>query len=235
MKWAYGLTTVGGRRKDLLPRTLASLRAGGFDRPRLFVDGTNDIPDWETEFGLDVTARTTPLRTYGNWTLALAELYLREPLADRYAVFQDDFVTYRNLREYLEHCKYPDKGYWNLYSFPRNEALAPADKTGWFKTDQKGKGAVALVFDRKAVLALLSNQHMVERPLNVHKGHKSVDGGLVTAAQLAGWTEYAHMPSLVQHTGVHSSMGNRPHQLSGSFRGEETDALTFFAEPRTEQ
>jgi hypothetical protein len=36
-----------------------------------------------------------------------------------------------------------------------------------------------------------------------------------------------HHPSLVQHTGDVSAMGNRPHQKASSFPGEEYDALTL--------
>lgn len=224
MKWAYGVTTVPQRRRDLLVRTLGSLRAAGFPEPRLFVDGERDPRSWEDEFNLGVTARWPTIRTYGNWVLSLAELYIREPAAERYAVFQDDFVTYRNLRQYLESCKYPENGYWNLYTFPSNQALCPRGHRGWYESNQMGRGAVALVFDRSVVLSLLTHQHMVERPMDAHRGHKAVDGGVVEAFRKMGGKEYVHNPSLVQHTGLVSSMGNKPHKLAESFCGEEFDA-----------
>lgn len=235
MKWSYGVTTVERRKKDLLPHTLASLKAAGFDRPRLFVDGTRDIAGWEAEFGLDVTARTTPLFTAGNWCLALAELYIREPWQDRYAVFQDDFVTYPNLRQYLERTPYPERGYCNLYTFPSNQKLCPRDasgteQVGWFLSNQLGRGAVALVFSRPAVLELLSSRHLVERPQDVARGKRSIDGGIVTAFVKAGWREYTHHPSLVQHLGAVSSMGNKPHLQAVSFRGEDFDATNLLRE-----
>jgi hypothetical protein len=37
--WAYGITTVPSRLTTLLPRTITSLAAAGFDKPHLFVDG----------------------------------------------------------------------------------------------------------------------------------------------------------------------------------------------------
>lgn len=226
------MTTVLSRLDDLLPRTLASLAAAGFDQPRLFVDGERDVSVYIDRFGLEVTNRYPLLRTFGNWWLALAELYVRTPLADRYAVFQDDFVTYRNLRLYLEACPYPVRGYWNLYTFPVNQALCPAGHTGWYPSNQLGKGAVALVFDRETVLTLLASRYMAERPQDLHRGHRSVDGGIVTALTQVGWREYVHSPSLVQHTGLHSSMGNdrckgkhTPFPLAPSWRGEGFDAL----------
>lgn len=236
MKWVYGVTTVPQRRKDLLPQTLASLKEGGFDRPRLFVDGDGDAVSWECEFGLEVTCRYPTIRAYGNWLLALEELYIREPTADRYAMFQDDFITYRNLRGYLERCKYPDKGYLNLYTFPSNQkeipgwyegALLNSGPEGW----QTGRGAVGLVFNREAVQVLLAHQHMIERPTHAGEGHKKIDGGVVTAMNKAGWREFVHNPSLVQHTGDVSAIGNKPHKKALSFRGAEFDALQLLARP----
>lgn len=223
LRWAYAVTTVPERKGELFPRTLASLKAAGFDRPRLFVDGLRDPREYDA-FGLETVARHPRIRTFGNWILGLGELFIRDPMADRFAMFQDDFITYAGLREYLEKCKYPANGYLNLYTFPSNQQLARGE--GWYLSNQFGRGAVALVFDRNAVLALLTHSHMIERPLNAHKGHKSVDGGVVTAMQKAMGckdVEWVHNPSLVQHTGLKSAMGNRPHKLAESFRGEGYD------------
>ncbi len=233
MKWSYGVTTVPTRRESLLPRTLASLKAAGFPAPRLFVDGCQDTESWRDEFALEVTGRWPVIRTFGNWVLALVELYVREPEAHRYAIFQDDFVTYANLRAYLEWSPYPDRGYLNLYTFASNQAVCPRGKDGkpaegWFKSNQMGRGAVALVFDRDAVVALLSRHesalHMALRPQDPHRGHRAVDGGVVTAMKKIGYTEWVHNPSLTQHTGKISAMGNKPHQDAPAWRGEGFDA-----------
>lgn len=242
--WSYGLTTVPARRGDLLPRTLASLAAAGFDRPRLFVDGANHemAGGYAAEFRLPVTAREPALRTAGNWWLALAELYVREPAADRYAVFQDDLVTVRNLRAYLDRLPYPEGGYLNCLSFLNNEQIVHGKPPGWYeasllsrgggpeyhgKRAQTGRGAVALVFSREAVQALLSSPDFVQRPVDVHMGWRRVDGGIVTAMNKQGWREMVHSPSLVQHTGDVSSMGNRRHPQAMTFPGEQHDALTW--------
>ena len=238
MQWAYCVTTVPQRKDDLLPRTLRSLAAAGFDKPRLCVDANTGIAkssllDVTRAYAeafpeLELTVRYPNIRTYGNWVLSLAELYLYNPGADRFLVAQDDFVTYRNLRQYLEKCPYPERGYWNLYTMPSNQTLAP-DGTGWYLSNQFGRGAVALVFNRETVLTLLTHQHMVERPMDAHRGWKAVDGGVVTALAKAGWKEFCHNPSLTQHVGLVSSMGNKPHRLAESFRGEEFNALDLLA------
>lgn len=226
MKWAYGVTTVPMRRRTTLPKTLASLQAAGFDKPWLFVDGDQNADLWAKEFGLEVTTRHPNIRVFGNWFLSAHELMIREPHADRYAVFQDDFVTYPNLRKYLESCEYPEAGYWNLYTFPANQTLAPKSE-GWFLSNQRGLGAVALVFNRKVLEAILTTQHMIERPKDTARGWRNVDGGIVTGANKAGVKEYVHHPSLVQHIGDVSAMANRQHPKAESFRGEDFDAMTL--------
>ena len=238
MNWAYGVTTVPSRSGDLLPKTLRSLAAAGFDKPRLFVDGLPDqeLTPWFHSFGgLEITNHFPKVKTAANWTLALAELYSRHPTFERFAVFQDDLIAVRNLRPYLDSIPYPCKdpprnknkeilGYWNLYTFPHNQELA-AGRKGFFESNQRGRGAVALVFDRHACLTVLGSRHIWDRAADSKRGDQCIDGGAVTAISLADGKEYCHNPSLVQHTGLVSTMGNRPHPQAPSFPGEHFDAM----------
>ncbi len=218
--------------KSHLPRTIASLAAGGFDKPRLFVDGALplDAQRYREAFNLETSNHWPALRTAGNWVLSMYELYYREPTADRFVIFQDDMVTCKNLRIYLERAPYPDTSYLNLYTFPSNQSLCPKDdkgrdKIGWYPSNQYGRGAVALVFSREALVVLLSSPHLAARPQDCTRGHKAIDGGILESMKKASWTEYVHNPSLVQHTGEVSASGNRPHKLAESFPGEEFSAL----------
>lgn len=238
--WSYGVTTVPERRATLLPRTLASLTAGGFDAPRLFVDGArnHDLESWEREFGLEVTGRFPRIRTFGNWVLGLAELYIRNPQATRYAVFQDDFVCYRNLRGYLDRVVFPGGAYLNLFTWWKNLPSFPAGKVkdGFYPAIRRGLGAVALVFTRDGVRDLLTQQHTVDRPMNVVLGHRKIDGGIWNAMVKAGYRELVHSPSLVQHTGdvsTMSSAGDNHHDQAPApdWRGEGYDALEMLPAP----
>ncbi len=252
LEWAYGITTVPKRLKDgVLSLTLSSLRLAGFDKPRLFVDG--DVPNAEwASLGCEMSYRFPAVRTFGNWVMGMWELYLRQPHADRYAIFQDDMVTYTNLRAYLDHSTYPADGYLNLYTMPSNQTIAPSTN-GWYRAlfmecvkcnqpraktgvqqtgmccgeraMQYGRGAVALVFSRKALQTLLASEHMVQRPTDPMRGHCAIDGGISWAMNKLGWYEYVHTPSLVQHIGQQSTMGNKPHPQANSFRGEGWDAM----------
>lgn len=228
MRWSYGITTCPARKDTLLPQTIVSLARSGFDKPRIHVDGARDGFD---HFGLDVTYHWPSLNpngasTFPNWVLALWEQYVRDPKGDRYAIFQDDLIACKNLREYLEKSPYPKLGYCNLYTFPENENLA--SNVGWFPSNQCGLGAVALVFSREAVRVLLSSAELAIHPQTVRNNLTRVDGVVVDSMKNAGWKEYCHMPSLVQHSGQFSVLRNRDRAdtwRSRSFPGQEYNLL----------
>jgi len=226
--WAYGVTTVPKRFNDPLPRTLASLKKAGFDNPRLFIDGSLECLQEEAD-GCPRVLRSPSIKAYGNWILSLWELYVRQPNCDRYALFQDDIVLYPNLRHYLETFQYPQLGYWNLITYPSNSNDPTWDQgIGWQAAPrQKGKGAQALVFDNATVKLLLQQKRIVDKPSWAGpRKHKSIDGVVSDALHGdCGYLEYVHNPSLVQHTGAISVMGNPPQPDAPTFKGEDFNAL----------
>lgn len=225
--WQYGVLTVPSRRDELLPRTLSSLQAAGFHAPRLFVDGERDA-SFYSHFGLEVTCRSPAILTMPNWFLALQELYFRNPNADRYALFEDDFVTYPHLKEYLDSLLLQEKTYWNLHTFPSNMEIAPKE-TGFFPSHQTGRSAIGLVFSHQGVIDLLSTREVMLRPLTGgEKWWKKHDGlVLEILGRIWGHTELVHNPSLTFHIGEISSMSNPVFPPALSFRGEEFDARRF--------
>lgn len=228
MQWAFGVTTVPARYSTTLPRTLDSLAAAGFADPHLFVDGEpGELPAYLRTYAH--TCRSTPARTAGNWYLAMMELYIRYPDADRYAVFQDDCIANKNLRDYLDEIVLEDKTYWNLYTFPHNLK----DRQGFNNSDQMGKGALGLVFSNDGVRDLLTCRRFVNRFEDSDKGHQSVDGAIIASMQRKGYKEKVHNPSLLFHIGDKSTMGHGVFEPAASFLGEEYDAKELLA--KTEQ
>ena len=216
--WSYGVTTVPQRVNNLLPRTLASLAAAGFNSPHLFIDGLADAKGIK---GItSVSQRDQQIGAFGSWILAAWELYIRSPQSRLYAIFQDDLIMCKGVKEYLEQFEYPKDGYLNLFTFASNEIIISTKPKGWHKSDQTGKGAVALVFSHEVMYTLLQQSHMVNKP-QLPKGHKNIDGAvshaLVTQAHL---TEYIHKPSLVQHIGCVSTLDNPKHPDAKTFPGE---------------
>jgi hypothetical protein len=221
--WAYGVTTIVTRLETTLPRTLKSLELAGFPNPKLFIDGElNELPESLKKYKYTIRGEIT--RTFCNWILTAWELLAVNPHVDYYAIFQDDFVTYKDLRIYLERCTFPQRGYWNLYTFPIN---VKNEEQGWYLSKQNGKGAVALIFNNEGLRSLLCSRHMVDRVQNKRRAWKSVDGAIITALRHAGWKEYVHNPSLTQHIGKESSMGNKPQPDSPIFKGEDFDIYTI--------
>lgn len=253
-KWTCGICTVPQRRTTTLPKTIHSILSSGFPSPHLFIDvqpneGSGEYPyipdvikEYQTDFGFNFTLHSTNIRAFGNWYLALGELYIRNPHANRYALFQDDIILCSDLREYLELSQYPDKGYMNLMTFPQNEAEkfnyfpkeTPEEKMiGWYPSNQKGKSATGYVFDRNTVLEILRSEHMQRRMQDEKKGHQNIDGALSDTLRMRGYTEYVHSPSLIRHIGTETTMGrNHPQKqpLDLSFRGENWSALDVLKE-----
>jgi len=109
-----------------------------------------------------------------------------------------------------------------LFTFPENSS----DYKGWVQTkNQLGWGAVGLVFDAEALRTLFASKHMSNRVTDVKRGHKSIDGAVVTALGKGGYREYVHNPSLTYHTGVLSAIGNDPQPQAVDFKGQEFDAM----------
>ncbi len=229
VRWAYALTTVPSRAKDLLPRTLDSLKRGGFEKPHLFVDGYSDCCKTYSKLDFSgLTIRWPKCGAYGNWVCTLWELYVKNPSAQMYAIFQDDILCVAGLRAYLEGtCKAPDS-YWNCYTTPQNQVVCPyAGRNhvrGWYRSNQRGHGGLGLVFTREGVQLLLKHPHMVEKPLDVARGDRSLDGAVIESMKRSGWDELVHNPSLLQHTGTElSTVGNLPRAKAVTFPGEGID------------
>jgi len=234
IKWEYGVTTVPARLPTTFPLTLKSLKAAGFPSPRLFVDGCSQAQEeqYRAAYNGPISIHRDRIRTAGNWILSLAELYLREPDADRYAIFQDDTLFPLNLREYLNRCQYPQKGYLNLYVFPpyavfirRKLGLQKTSEIprGIYPTPNRGLSACALVFDRSTVVRVLGGDiHLWDRATHPTRGHCVIDGGIVTTLKNQDFAEYVHYPSLVQHqSDVPSETSEHTQPLAIGFLGEE--------------
>jgi len=222
VEWSYGVTTCPQRLTTLLPRTLVSLAKSGFDCPRLFVDGPGVVRG-----DPPVTQRDSPVGAYGNWILAAWEIYVRSPQARFYAIFQDDLVMCLSVKEYIESCELPTTAYFNLFTFATNENIIFSKPKGWHRSDQLGKGGLALVFPHDAMVALLKDGHTVNKP-QLPNGHKNLDGA-VQHALVAGakFTEYVHQPSLTQHIGRVGTLGNAIHPDAKTFPGEQFNAMSL--------
>ncbi len=222
-KWSYGITTTPTRRHDLLPTALKTLEASGFPCPRLFIDGAVSDEAYQ-ELGLVATVHNPAIGIVGNWILGMWELYAREPSTTFFAMFQDDITICRGVREYIEKNEFPDKGYLNLCTYPQNEELADG-QTGWYHSNQRGRGAQALVFSRRGLMALLSLPSLINKLQDARRHYRSIDGKISICLKKEGYFEFVHSPSLVDHIGFTSSMGNQPQPRITNFPGCDYNVL----------
>jgi len=228
IKWAYGITTVPSRIDTTLPKTVESLYNAGFDHPTLFVDGCDDPRPYD-KFRLPVSFHSNPpMMVARHWILSAWELYLRNPSANRYAIFQDDVLACRHLRDYLDRSKMDDDGvYWNLYTFPENLKLTRG-VIGWHKSNQRGLGALGLVFNRVGFQKLLGCSHFIHKPASTRpiEATRKIDGGIHQGMKQEGYIEVIHNPSLIQHQEGKSTLGNR-YKGVDSFPGEDYDSTNL--------
>lgn len=218
MNWAYGITTVPERMDSLLPSTIESLAAAGFDHPVLFVDGQPNGLDGLID-GIEVVSHPR-LGQLGNWMSAIFYLFTNKK-SDRYAIFEDDILACRQLRAYLERFP-PSKVYWNLITREDNLRLTNR-QPGWHESNQLGRGAQGLVFDRATADCLLRMERFVRGPSN---GETMADAAVNATLKSLGYKELIHYPSLLQHVGLVSTLNNSYGHVSG-FEGVDYDLLSI--------
>lgn len=233
MNWICGMITVPSR-NELYDRTRESLTDAGFEIPHghTFMDGGGPV-----EFDGGYTVRSPEIGSFGNWILGLTELFIRNPGADRYAMFEDDVLFCRNVRQYLEQCFFPRDGYLNLYTtednLPKLVGAASINERGWGLSKQGGRGALALVFNDQGMKTLIGSPRIVGHVGDRKRRHYLTDWFVMETMRRASFKEYTHFPSLVQHVGTETTITNRvapmqeQHLTAPSFPGEDFNAMEF--------
>ncbi|QDT40367.1 hypothetical protein Pan241w_04230 [Gimesia alba] len=203
--WAVGVTTAP-RKKSTLLQTLDSLKAAGWDFPRLFTEPGVEIP---SEFNrLPVSRRDETLGAFPNWYLALTELVLRNPRAEAFLLCQDDVLFATDLRDYLEFTLWPEKqiGVISIYCpshYPQ------ATKPGFIREDRgwDSWGALAYIFSNPSARAILCDSMVLN-----HRDFGPADGLHHIDSVVGFWCErnnlpyFVHSPSLAQHIGESSTI-----------------------------
>ena len=227
IKWACGVTTVPSRGPILL-LTLNSILDAGFPVPRVFMDQPE----------LAGRSEAGSLGVFGNWCRATVELYIRNPEADRYVLFQDDIILCRNVRQYLESVRYLDQHYWNLYTSAdqvktcdgfQESRECESGKIYHGKKQQGGRGALALVFSREVLQVLLASMRFVRWSCDPVRGHQNLDGVICESLNEVGYRELVHFPGLVEHRESVSTVKDKLYQRSSHFAGEQFDALQLLS------
>ena len=204
-KWCVGITTAP-RRVSSLDATLEAIVNAGWSRPRIFVDGDVQIPQQWSD--LPVSCRTPRIGAWPSYYLALTEMFMRDPSADAYALFQDDIELLRraDLRTYLERVLWPGEnpGILSLYC---SSEYTRKDR-GWHRFPENWIwGATAFVFSPDAVRGILSSVAVIDHRLEgAGDGLKGIDVAVGQWAERTNTPIWFPTPSLVQHTGQVSTL-----------------------------
>jgi len=216
MKSVVGVTTAQ-RRADYLTRTLASLRAAGWERPTVFAEPGSNVPS--NPAVCRVVIREWTLGIFHNWRQSLIDLL--DESADAVLLCQDDVVFCRKVRDRIEH---------DLWPTPRTGCVSVycgslrATGRGMTRIDEMNIwGACALVFPRSVAERLLN--HRVTRTWGSSRKVDVLVGTVLRALKLEMW---AYTPSLAQHIGLLSTQagwGNATEKrMACDFVGEDFDA-----------
>ena len=224
--WEVGVTTAP-RKPSTLYHTLTSIREAGWSETLLFAEPGSLVKGLGSE--VQVVHRHETLGAWPNWLLALAELYLRNPVADAYAIFQDDIELCLGVREYLEAELWPQErlAFVSLYCSsgyqPKTTRYAQPDGVDGYI------GALALVFPPEAVRALLSSSMVWAHRLRPGSGGvNGIDFAIGRWAARRDLPGLFHVPSLVQHLGDVSTVWpqgkNKGRRRADTFVGRDFDA-----------
>jgi len=172
---------------ETFEQTLCELDKAGFKRNQIkvFIDGE----------------RNGAYGVVGNWILSAWELFLSEPNAHMYALFQDDIRCCPDLKVYIEKTvNIHRKVYLNLYTSDSNTQFVEETDNpykGWHESNQMGRGALALVFSRPILFELLTSESLMA---HAQSRTDSIDGAICTClSRQKKIRELVHYPSLVQH------------------------------------
>ncbi len=204
-KWAVAVTTAP-RQQMTFDRCLSSIRAAGWQEPRVIADGEVEIPaQW---VHLPITRRLPQIGAWPSYYLTLIEMLMRQPEADAFLIVQDDVVLFENpsLRSYLESMLWPgDKpGIVSLFC----SRAYHSQKPGWYQLEEPLTwGGQALIFAREIVIRLISDVRItMHRYAENGKGLANIDGLIGAWAFDTGTPVYVSSPSLSQHIGHVSSL-----------------------------
>lgn len=234
--WAVGMTTAPRSSPSIL-RSLQSLAAAGWTDVRVFAEPGSTVPRAP---GVVVNERTRGV--FQNWYQGLRTLREEKPDAKFYALFQDDVVHCRGLKEFLERdlwfsdkvgfvstyrsaCKLIASGRTREY---RNSDIY-IDLTDGVRQRCKRSnglwGACTYIFPARAVDVLLAEEMLAKRD-------RKIDLAIHIVLAAAGLEAWYYKPSLSQHIDGPSSIGHGfgKGMYAEDFVGEEFDARNHFKE-----
>lgn len=236
-EWAIGVTTAP-RATVSLPQSLASLWRAGFRDVRIFAEPGSVVPQCD-----GVVENPARFGVFQNWFRSLRRLREEKPAARFYAIFQDDVVYCRGLREFLANDLWfadnigfvsPYRSEGKMIAVGKGKRVfRPSDHYidathGRRQKCRKGNGlwgACTYVMPRESVDLLLADPSLQVR-------ERMIDLAIHVVLAQHGRDAWYYCPSLADTMrGIQSSIGHgaggRGMSAGASFVGEEFDVRAW--------
>lgn len=203
--WAVGITTAP-RQSPTLERTLATVRAGGW-QPVVYAEPDSPVPD-----GVPVVRRAERLGAWRNWIKAAEQLLAAD--TSHVLILQDDVDLCGDAKAVVESADWPsDVGCLSLYTSAKyhreGDGLHAINLSNFW-------GACALAFRRDALDAIVKHPKAAAWNMSAGRTAKSpeeiqqIDTAVGRILSDLGLKMMAWSPSLAQHTGDTSTISAKP-------------------------
>jgi len=204
--------TTAPRRAPTLHRALSSLRQAGFnERVHMFAEpGTWDQVSRPKDARTTTIDHATPRGCFVNWRHALQHLLTRTT-ASWLLIVQDDAIwgpgAAHTLRATAAARQKLRTGF--LSPYVATNMVPPGSVDGWneCRLGWDYCGALALCIPRSAAKDLMQHRRFVKH-LAKHRMNQQVDAVVGASMLELGRPSYVHVPSLVDHIGMTSTLGH---------------------------
>jgi hypothetical protein len=222
--WCVGITACP-RTTGVVDQVIDSLRQNDW-QPTIYAEPETKIDTKDAR----IVRRDKIYGCWTNWICALHDMYVNDVHAEGYAIFEDDILICKNLRNYLEHLmpRFERLGALSLYT-PERQARMHFGQACVHDNAYRGDavwGTQAVVFSNYSLAFFLSSRTTINhRRIGIGKGNnKNRDSAIGVWAKAENQPFYYHTPSLVQHVGEESSVEHEFHCAS-DFVGDSYDAM----------
>lgn len=203
MKWSIGITSAA-RDINFLPATIDTLQQAGWSGKDIRVFADHNCPP--VEHDVEVVRRPTQLGAWKNWRQGLRDLLSGKPLADVYALVQDDIEVRSDTRGKIETMiqQSPVSAVYTPYVSRKDATYLELRTAGWQQLRAGSTLCGACFFAMASPFARHLNKTL---PLEVHE-NKHIDAYLGTYLLDNEFPLFVHRPSLLQHLAdAHSTLG----------------------------
>jgi hypothetical protein len=230
MQWSVGIAAAPRSSDSYLKHTIESV-ASNFQDVHVFAE-----PLLENPGGVILHRHGEQFGDWSNWLCGLFSLIAIRPKTDYFLMLEDDVSLCKNLEYYLEGLipqigKFAALSIYTPRRYARNYGRYVHNECHGIQT----WGSQALVFGRhEAVRFLSSPEVLLHRSYGDNYQGRDISNARKDAI-IGLWADrenlplYFHSPSLVQHTGLISSLGNESHE--SLYVGSDFDAMQLVEQP----